>query len=111
MDTSIHPFRITVFGTAEVIKGKGKRAHVERQGFGYDLWNPDQETSEKAGRPGFGSFYWYGLGITRRAALDALMQPGIDQVSIRTNQDRTIATLYRSEWARYVGQGQFQFAR
>jgi hypothetical protein len=109
MDTSIHPFRISVFGTSEVVKGKGKRAKTIRQGFGYDLWNPDQETSERAGRPGFGSFYWFGLGVARRAALDALRQPGIDQVAIKTNQDRRIATLYRSQWDQYVGQARFQF--
>jgi len=80
------------------------RTRIERRGYGYDLWNPDYETSERAGRPGFGSFYWYGLGTARRAALDALMQPGIDQVSIRTNQDKRIFTFYRSEWDRYIGQ-------
>jgi hypothetical protein len=37
MDTSKHPFRISVFGVAEVVKGKGKRARVERQGYGFDL--------------------------------------------------------------------------
>jgi len=104
MDTSVHPFRINVFGTAEVTKGKGKRARVERQGFGYQLWNPCEETAECAGRPGFGSFYWYGLSVARRAALDALQQPGIDQVSIRTNQDQFVATLYRSKWYDYMGQ-------
>lgn len=110
MDASIHPFRIDVFGTAEVIKGKGKRAKTVRQGYGYQLWNPCEDTAERAGRPGFGSFYWYGLNVARRAALDALMEPGIEQVAIKTNQDQRIATLYRSNWDKYVGQMQL-FAR
>lgn len=104
MDTTLHPFRIQVFGTREVTIGKGKRAKVTRQGFGYDLWNPDYETSVRAGRPGFGSFYWYGLDVARRAALDALMQEGIDQVAIKTNQEKRIATLYKSRWYEYMGQ-------
>ena len=83
MDTSVHPFRINVFGTAEVTKGKGKRARVERQGFGYQLWNPCEEPAERAGRPGYGSVYWYGLSVARRAALDALQQPGRAKRSTR----------------------------
>lgn len=110
MDCSIHPFRIVVFGTAEVTKGKGRRARVVRQGFGYDLWNPDEETSERAGRPGFGSFYWFGLSVARRAALDALQQPGIDQVQIRTNQDNRVFTFYRSQWGEYVRQTRLPLA-
>lgn len=109
MDTTVHPFRINVFGTSEVTTGKGKRAKVTRQGFGYQLWNPDEDTAERAGRPGFGSFYWYGMDVARRAALDALMQSDIDQVSIRTNQDRVIATLYKSRWYEYMGQLQFSW--
>lgn len=65
IDTSIHPFRILVFGTSEVVKGKGKRARTVRQGYGFDLWNPCEDTAERAGRPGFGSFCWYGLSLTR----------------------------------------------
>jgi hypothetical protein len=110
MDCSIHPFRILVFGTSEVVKGKGKRAKTVKQGFGYDLWNPDQETSERAGRPGFGSFYWYGMSVARRAALDALMLPNIEQVSIRTNQDKTICVLHKSQFFKYVGQTSLPFA-
>jgi hypothetical protein len=108
MDTSKHPFRILVFGTSERVVGKGKRAKTVRQGFGYVLWNPCEQTAERAGRSGFGSFEWYGLAVTRRAALDALAQPGIEQVSIRTNQDRSIATLHRSQWDKYVGQSRLQ---
>lgn len=110
MDTSIHPFRISVFGTETITKGKGKRTRTETRGYGFDLWNPDYETSERAGRPGFGSFYWFGLGVVRRAALDALAQPGIDQVQIRTNQDRVVHVFYRYKWDEYAGQSQFQFA-
>jgi hypothetical protein len=110
VNTDIHPFRIEVFGTREVTKGKGKRAKTTREGYGYILWNPDYDTSERAGRPGYGSFEWYGLDVARRAALDALMFPEIDQVSIRTNQDRVIATLYKSQWYEYIGQMQLPFA-
>lgn len=109
MNTSIHPFRIQVFGTNERVVGKGKRARTIRQGYGFDLWNPCEETAERAGRPGFGSFYWYGLTVARNAALDALAQPGIDQVAIKTNQDRRVVTLYRSRWDEYVGQGRLEF--
>ena len=105
----IGPFRIDVFGTAEVTKKRGRKTYTERQGFGYQLWNPDEDTAVLAGRPGFGSFYFYGLGVTRRAALDALLRPGIDQVAIKTNQDKRIATLFRSELDRYLGQLKFNF--
>ena len=104
-------FRIDVFGTSEVTVGKGKRARTERRGYGYQLWNPDEDTAERQGRPGFGSFAWYGLGVTRRAALDALMLPGIDQVAIKTNQDQRVATLYRSNWWRYIGQAEFDWSQ
>lgn len=104
------PFRIQVFGTVEVTKGKGKRAKTTRQGFGFDLWNPDEDAAELAGRPGFGSFYWYGLHNVRRVALDQLLQPGIDQVAIKTNQDKRVFTFYRSNIDRYLGQAKLPFA-
>ena len=103
------PFRIDVFGTAEVTKKRGRKQYTERQGFGYQLWNSCEETAEREGRPGFGSFAWYGLGATRRAALDALLQPGIEQVAIKTNQDKRIATLYRSNLDAYLGQLKLNF--
>jgi hypothetical protein len=104
------PFRIDVFGTQEITKKRGRKQYTERQGFGYQLWNPCEDTAAREGRPGFGSFMFYGLGVTRRAALDALLQPGIEQVAIKTNQDKRIATLYRSEIDRYLGQSKFQFS-
>lgn len=111
MDTSIHPFRIVVFGEAQTVKVsrvKGKRREytstIERKGYGFILWNADETTAARAGRSGFGSFAWYGLSIARRAALDELRKPGIQQVSIRTNQDNPVAILYKSKWFEYVGQ-------
>lgn len=105
------PFRIVVFGESQTVKHarvKGKKREyvrkVERQGYGFILWNPDEATAAKAGRPGFGSFEWLGMHVARRAALDVLMQPEIMQVSIRTNQDKQIARLYRCRLAEYVGQ-------
>lgn len=106
----LHIYRIQVFGTSEIIKGRGKRARAVRQGFGFDLWNPDEETARAEGRPGFGSFVWYGMHAARRAALSALMQPGIDQVAIKTNQDQDVFRFYKSNWARYVGQFYLPFA-
>jgi len=110
MDTSIHPFRICVFGTAVVTKGKGKRQRTERQGYGFDLWNPDEETAERAGRPGFGSFEWYGMHLARCKALDQFADPQIDQVQIRTNGDQTVFVFYRSKLDQYLGQSRIQFA-
>lgn len=104
------PFRIVVFGEREVIKGKGKRSRTEREGFAFVLWNPDEETATREGRPGFGSFAWYEMPLARRAALDALLQPEITQVSIRTNQDRQIARLYKSKLDEYLDQSKLPFA-
>ena len=111
------PFRIAVFGESETVKVtrvKGKKREyackMERQGYGFILWNPDENTAGREGRPAYGSFAWYGMAVTRRAALDALSQPGITQVAIKTNQDKRIATLYRSKLADYIGQQKLNFA-
>ncbi len=97
-------FRIVVFGESETTKGRGKKARIVKQGYAYILWNPCEETAASAGRPGFGSFAWYGMGLARRAALTELQKPGITQVSIRTNQDQQVARLFRARMDEYTGQ-------
>jgi hypothetical protein len=92
------PLRIQVFGTHEVRKEK----NIIKQGFGFDLWNPEQQCGQEARLPSAGSYLWPGLHATRRAALIALAQPGIEQVSIRTNQDKQVARLYRYRLEEYL---------
>jgi hypothetical protein len=99
----IRPYVIWVFASREEEKGKGKRKKTVTVDYGYCLWNPEQHYQE-ARLPSAGSFLWPGPIAARRAALDALMLPGTRQVSIRTNQDRQIARLYRHRLDEYLGQ-------
>ena len=92
------PLRIIVFGTQEIRKGN----KIIKRGFGFVSWNPEQQCGQEARLPTAGSFLWPGLFATRRAALIALAQPGIEQVSIRTNQDREVARLYRYRLENYL---------
>jgi hypothetical protein len=110
------PYCIDVFGrweTTKVVKVKGKRGQyetrTETKGYGFQLWNPCEDAARMSGRPGFGSFQWYGIYNARRAALDALMQPGIDQVAISTNQSKRLFTFYRHNLDQYIGQLRFTF--
>jgi hypothetical protein len=99
------PLRIQVFGTSDFTIWKGKKQTTVQRSFGFDLWNPEQQCGVEARLPTAGSFLWPGLHAARRAALAALQMPGIEQVAIKTNQDKRIATLYRSKLNSYLEVG------
>jgi hypothetical protein len=87
------PYRILVFGTENKITGKGRKRHTKAQGFGYVLWN---SIDGEAGRLlGSGSFVWRGLHTAYHAARMAFVDDRIEQVSIRTDQDREVYRMYR----------------
>lgn len=79
------PYRIAVFASGTVTKGKGKKQRTEKRGYAYMGWNPDHTA-------------------VRRAALDHLLLPETEQVSVRTNQDREVFRFFRSNLDRHLGQ-------
>lgn len=90
---NLTPYRILAFGSEMMVTGKGRKRRTKMQGFGYVLWNP---ADGEAGRlPGSGSFNWRGLHVAYFAARMAFTDGRIEQVSIRTNQDREIYRMYR----------------
>ena len=97
------PYRAIVFASGFRTTGKGKRAKTVRTGYAYVAWNPNH-TVESARLLGSGSFLWPGIHAVRRAALNHLILPGVEQVSIRTNQDREVFRFYREQLAHYTGQ-------
>lgn len=92
------PYRVIVFAKGfqrgRLHRGRGpqhKGAHtaIEPSGYAFVAWNPDH--SVEAGRlAGSGSFVWLGLHAARAAAVRALEGPGVESVSVRTNQDRPV---------------------
>ena len=88
------PYRVIVFATREITRGRGRKAKTERIGVGWDAWNPDH-TFEPARLEGSGSFLWLGLRDAKNAVGAAFLDPTVHQVQIRTNQDRKVAIYYR----------------
>ena len=60
------PYRVIVFATREITRGRGRKAKTERIGVGWDAWNPDH-TVEPARLEGSGSFLWLGLRDAKNA--------------------------------------------
>lgn len=88
------PYRVIVFATREITRGRGRKAKTERIGVGWVAWNPDH-TVEPARLEGSGSFLWLGLRDAKNAVGAAFLDPTVHQVQIRTNQDRKVAIYYR----------------
>lgn len=83
------PYRVFASGTSYRVVGRGNRRHQEPRGYAYVVWNPDS-TVEPSRLPGSGTFLWPGLHAARRAALAQFDDQAVHQVSVRTNQDRTV---------------------
>lgn len=94
MKSTLTPYRIDVFGTSEIEIKKGKRARKERRGWAIQAWNPVNHF-EPGRLPGAGSFLFPGLHAARSTALLYFQQPEIEQVSIRTNQDKEVFRFWR----------------
>ena len=92
------PYRICVsavgFRRGRLYKGrgpthKGAYSAITPAAYGYVAWNPDH-TVETSRLPSSGTFLWPGLHAVRAAAYAELQRAVVQQVSIRTNQDRTV---------------------
>jgi hypothetical protein len=65
-------------------------------------WTPTQAYRE-ARLPGAGSFLYPGIHAVRRAAMEAFSQPGVRQVSVRTNQDKSVYLFNRHADGKITG--------
>ncbi len=83
------PYRLMASGTSLRTTGRGKRKRAQLVGWGIMGWTTEQPYNE-ARLPGAGSFLFPGLHAVRQAAMDYLNRPNIQQVAIRTNQDRSL---------------------
>lgn len=89
------PYRVIVFGHKYMpVKRLKRSTRIELRGFAYCLWTETQHYDE-ARLPSAGSFLFPGLHRVREAAMQALTLPGIDQVSVRTNQDRKVFQYFK----------------
>lgn len=89
------PYRLNIFGQRfQAVRRLKKRTDIALVTFGFMGWTPTQHYHE-ARLPSAGSFLFAGMHEVRRAAMDALAQPGITQVSIRTNQDRQVYRYFK----------------
>jgi hypothetical protein len=88
-------YTLAVFATRyAVVRQLKKQTIIERQGFGFQGWNPNN--SHEPGRlPGSGSFTFVGLHEVRRAAMRYLETPGVHQVAVKTNQDREVYRYFK----------------
>ena len=92
-------YRILVSGQGwrhgRLVRGKHPYTKVEPTTMSWVAWNLDH-TVESARLPGSGSFVWPGLHAVRTEALRLMAASNVSQVSIRTNQDRSIY-VYRKD--------------
>lgn len=97
------PYRVIVFGTRLMpTKRLRKVTRMEPRGFAYVLWTEDQ-TAEPHRLEGSGTFLFAGLHVVRAAALAELAKNGINQVSICTNQDRSVYRFVKQHDGRITG--------
>ena len=91
------PYRIQIFAVRyRPVRRRRTYTEIELAHVGWDGWNPVQHYQE-ARLPGAGSFLYPGMHAVYRAAMEALAQPGVHQVSIRTNQDRQVYRYFKSD--------------
>lgn len=89
------PYRLNIFGQCfQPVRRLKKRTEIALIGYGVMGWTPTQHYQD-ARLPGAGSFLFAGMHEVRRAAMEALAQPNITQVSIRTNQDRQVYRYFK----------------
>jgi hypothetical protein len=102
------PYRIVVFASKYVpSKRQPKRARytaIERIDYAFMGWTETQVYQE-ARLPSAGSFLFPGLFAVRRAAMNALSLPETQQVSIRTNQDKSVYRYFKHSDGRISGYG------
>ena len=75
---------------------------VERCVYGFVAWTPEQHYNE-ARLPCAGSFLFPGVHAARAEAMRYLERPNVQQVSVRTNQDRTVYLFKRHADGRITG--------
>lgn len=100
----VRPYRLVVF--AQGLK-RGKRSpkvcQLNRQGVAWIGWTPHQHCGQEARLPGAGSFLYPGFLKARQAAFQYLQQPCVTQVSVRTDQDRSIYRWVKQTDGRITG--------
>ena len=99
------PYRLVIFATGTRTVGRGKRQRQQTIGYGYMGWTPVQAYQE-ARLPGAGSFLYPGLHAVHRAAQAYLARPETHQVSIRTDQDRSVYRYYKHADGTITGYGE-----
>lgn len=89
------PYRIMVSAVG-LKRGKRYRKYtaLTEYHYGYMGWNPVQVYQE-ARLPNAGSFLYPGITAVRQAAMDYLALSTTYQVSIRTNQDRSVYVYHK----------------
>lgn len=102
MSETRRPYRIVVFARGPLVTGKRRKPRPT--GYAYMGWREEQAYSE-ARLPGAGSFLYPGLHAVRRAAFEYLALPETEQVSIRTNQDRSVYRYFKQSDGRITGYG------
>lgn len=82
----------------------GVQCALVRQGYAFMGWHAEQDPIVDASRlPGAGSFCYPGLHAVQRAAAEYLARPDVDQVSVRTNQDRQVWHYFKQADGRVRG--------
>lgn len=82
----------------------GEYTELVQMPIGYMGWTSEQHYQE-ARLPGAGSFLYPGILAARRAAMVYLDSPNVTQVSIRTNQDKTVYRYVKGTDGRVTGYG------
>jgi len=98
------PYRLMVSASAERTTGKGKRQRTRTVHYSYMGWTADQ-TAEPWRLAGSGTFCFPGLHAVERAAREYLALPETQQVSVRTNQDRTVYRYVKNAGGSVYGYG------
>lgn len=97
------PYRLVIFANRYTAKKRYKKyTAIERVGYAVMGWTSTQYYQE-ARLPSAGSFLYPGLHAVRNSALDALAQPGVYQVQIRTDQDRKVYLYNKHSDGRITG--------
>jgi hypothetical protein len=96
------PLRVLVF--AETVRSASKSRKAKTIGCAWCAWSPDQCASFGEGRlSGSGTFLFAGFIRARQTALRAFANEDVRQVSVRTNQDRTVFVWNRRPDGQVVG--------
>lgn len=99
------PYRLVIFASG--FRPKRRRntyTEIELCRFAYFGWTLTQHYQE-ARLPSAGSFLFPGIHAVRAAAMEALSQSGVEQVSIRTNQDKQVYRFFKHQDGTISGYG------